>query len=242
MLLLAVSFASGFYVFSLENLMIRVAGLVIGSSNYTFSMIVAAFILGIALGSLWVGRRRVHGPGFFFGVQVALLISSVVLYLLVPVLPEWFARIRVLIAPAYLNIPYYWTAVFSLFALILLLPVALMGMNLPLIFNYLRSRGLFPFADRRPHLCGQYPGQRARLADRRLSAVLLADLGRRVPLQPGIDRADPAVHRCAGRPQPPPGGTCSRSAPGGRSVRAAALGRSRVFAGSNQHQPRRTAG
>ena len=63
LLLLAVSFASGFYVFSLENLMIRVAGLVIGSSNYTFSMIVAAFILGIALGSLWVGRRRVHaGP------------------------------------------------------------------------------------------------------------------------------------------------------------------------------------
>ena len=71
------------------------------------------------------------------------MISSVVLYLLVPVLPEWFARIRVLIAPAYLNIPYYWTAVFSLFALILLVPVALMGMNLPLIFNYLRSRGLF---------------------------------------------------------------------------------------------------
>jgi len=143
LLLLAVSFASGFYVFSLENLMIRVAGLVIGSSNYTFSMIVAAFILGIALGSLWVGRRRVRGPGFFLGVQVALLISSVVLYLLVPVLPEWFARIRVLIAPAYLNIPYYWTAVFTLFALILLVPVALMGMNLPLIFNYLRSRGLF---------------------------------------------------------------------------------------------------
>jgi len=142
-LLLAVSFASGFYVFSLENLMIRVAGLVIGSSGYTFAMIVAAFILGIALGSLWVGRRRVRGPGFFLGVQVALLISSVVLYLLVPLLPEWFARVRVLFASTYMNIPFYWTAVFSLFALILLVPVALMGMNLPLIFNFLRSRGLF---------------------------------------------------------------------------------------------------
>ena len=143
LLLLGVSFASGFYVFSLENLMIRVAGLVIGSSGYTFAMIVAAFILGIALGSLWVGRRRVTSPRFFLGVQLALLVSAIGLYLLVPILPEWFARIRVLIAPAYLNIPYYWTAVFALFALILLVPVALMGMNLPLIFSYLRSRGLF---------------------------------------------------------------------------------------------------
>jgi len=143
LLLFFVSFASGFYVFSLENVMIRLAGLVIGSSNYTFAMIVAAFILGIALGSLWVGRRVVRGPRFFLGVQLALLASSVLLYLLVPSLPEWFARVRVIFAPAFINIPLYWTAVFVLFALILLLPVALMGMNLPLIFNYLRSRGLF---------------------------------------------------------------------------------------------------
>jgi spermidine synthase len=142
-LLYAVSFASGFYVFSLENLMIRLAGLFIGSSGYTFAMIVAAFILGIALGSLWVGRRKITGPRFFLWVQVALLLSSVLLYLLVPVLPEWFARIRVIFAPSYINIPLYWTAVFTVFAAILLVPVALMGMNLPLIFNYLRSRGLF---------------------------------------------------------------------------------------------------
>jgi len=142
-LLLVVSFASGFYVFSLETLMIRVAGLVLGSSKYTYAMIVAAFILGIALGSLWVGRRRISGPRFFLGVQSALLVSAILLYLIVPVLPEWFARVRVLFAPSYLNIPYYWVAVFLLFATILLIPVALMGMNLPLIFNYLRSRGLF---------------------------------------------------------------------------------------------------
>ncbi|MCA1779762.1 MAG: hypothetical protein LC637_10355 [Xanthomonadaceae bacterium] len=142
-LLYAVSFASGFYVFSLENLMIRLAGLIIGSSGYTFAMIVAAFILGIALGSLWVGRRRIDSPRFFLWVQIALLASSVALYLLVPSLPELFARVRVVFAPSYINIPLYWSAVFVLFTAILLVPVALMGMNLPLIFNYLRSRGLF---------------------------------------------------------------------------------------------------
>lgn len=142
-LLYTISFASGFYVFSLENLMIRLAGLLIGSSSYTFAMIVAAFVLGIALGSLWVGRRRISSPRFFLWVQIALLTSAVALYLLVPVLPEWFARIRVMFAPSYINIPVYWAAVFTLFAIILLVPVALMGMNLPLIFNYLRSRGLF---------------------------------------------------------------------------------------------------
>ena len=142
-LLYMVSFASGFYVFSLENLMIRLAGLIIGSSSYTFAMIVAAFILGIALGSLWVGRRRIESPAFFLWVQVALLVSAIGLYLLVPALPELFARIRVTFASSYMNIPLYWTAVFAGFTILLLLPVALMGMNLPLIFNYLRSRGLF---------------------------------------------------------------------------------------------------
>jgi len=142
-LLYWVSFASGFYVFSLENLMIRLAGLIIGSSNYTFAMIVAAFILGIALGSLWVGRRRISSPKFFLWVQMALLASAIALYLLVPVLPEWLARVRVIFAPSYMNISLYWTAVFVVFTALLLVPVALMGMNLPLIFNYLRSRGLF---------------------------------------------------------------------------------------------------
>lgn len=143
LVLYTVSFASGFYVFSLENLMIRVAGLTIGSSSYTFAMIVAAFILGIALGSLWVGRRKIQGASFFVYVQAALLISVLGLYFIIPSLPEWLARIRVIFLPSYMNIPLYWTAVFAAFTAVLLIPVSLMGMNLPLIFNYLRSRGAF---------------------------------------------------------------------------------------------------
>ena len=141
--LYTVSFASGFYVFSLENLFIRLAGLTIGSSSYTFAMIVAAFILGIALGSLWVGRRRRTNATFFLYVQLGLLASNIALYLVVPLLPEWLARIRVTFAPSYMNISLYWTAVFLAFTTVLLLPVALMGMNLPLIFNLLRSKGAF---------------------------------------------------------------------------------------------------
>ena len=49
-----VSFMSGFYVFSLESLIIRMAGISLGSTTYTFSIIVSAFILALALGSLFI--------------------------------------------------------------------------------------------------------------------------------------------------------------------------------------------
>lgn len=139
-LLFGISFLSGFYVFSLENLMIRVAGLTLGSSSYTFAMIVAAFVFGIAAGSLWVGRRRVTDRNFFFWVQLATVLSLAALYFSVPFWPEWLTRIRTVFAGSFINIPLYWTAVFVFLTLILLVPVGLMGMNLPLLFNYLRSR------------------------------------------------------------------------------------------------------
>lgn len=141
--LYGISFASGFYVFSLENLMIRVAGLVLGSSSYTYPIIVAAFITGIAIGSLIISKKERISQRFFFCVQLALLTSATTLYFAITELPEWFARIRIVFQSAYINIPIYWTTVFIAFTFILLVPVALMGMNLPLIFNFLRSRGHF---------------------------------------------------------------------------------------------------
>lgn len=139
-LLLTISALSGFYVFSLENLIIRISALSIGSNNYTYSIIVSAFIFGIALGSLLIRNISFNKKLTFFWIQSALVTSLIILYLIIPEWPELFGRIRVLFQNLEINIPAYWTMVVSAFVIILAVPTALMGMNLPLLFNYLRAR------------------------------------------------------------------------------------------------------
>lgn len=135
-----VSFMSGFYVFSLESLVIRMAGISLGSTTYTFSIIVAAFILALALGSLFISffQKIIHYR-ILIVVQSLLLLAWFAVYLSIPDWPIWFSRIYFVFTPLYFNFSIYWASVFVLFVMLLLIPVGLMGMNLPLLFNYLKS-------------------------------------------------------------------------------------------------------
>lgn len=134
-----ISFLSGFYVFALENLLIRMAGFAIGSSTYTYTIVVSAFILAIGLGSLFVAKLEKWSPQVtLLGSQIALLVSGVVTYLLIPHWPELFLRIRLLIQPAHMNFYFYWFFMFILFLIVLVPFVFFMGMNLPLLFGQLR--------------------------------------------------------------------------------------------------------
>lgn len=135
------AFLSGFYVFSLENLLIRMAGISLGSSTYTYTIIVASFVLAIALGSLSVSVfRRIVGFRFFLAVQTLLLATVVALYFVIPHWPAIFLRTRFAFYLGEFNHGIFWAAVLLVFLALLLIPVGLMGMNLPLLFNYLRSR------------------------------------------------------------------------------------------------------
>ncbi|MGE0763991.1 MAG: hypothetical protein AB7N80_11985 [Bdellovibrionales bacterium] len=137
--ILGLSLLSGFYVFSFENLIIRMAGVALGSSVYTYGLVVAAFILAIAVGSHLSERldssRR---PAILALVQGALLVTSVALYFLIPYWPDLFLRIRFIFNPVTINFELYQQVVWLVMSLLLLVPVALMGMNLPLLFGYLR--------------------------------------------------------------------------------------------------------
>lgn len=135
-----VSFLSGFYVFSLQNIVIRMAGLSLGSTTYTFSIIVASFILSLALGSLFISvfERILHYRVLLL-VQCTIFFSWIFVYVSIPDWPIWFARIKYVFAPHYMNFNLYWISVFFFFLLLLLIPVGLMGMNLPLLFNFLKS-------------------------------------------------------------------------------------------------------
>ena len=142
--LYAVSFLSGFYVFSLENLVIRMAGVSLGSTNYTYSMIVASFILAIAIGSSMVSlMRKLDNHKVLLWVQGALVTSSILLYLSIPHWPYLINRVRLVVLPTHMNFGIYWALILITFSFILLIPVMLMGMNLPLLFNFLKERGQY---------------------------------------------------------------------------------------------------
>jgi predicted membrane-bound spermidine synthase len=74
LILYTVAFMSGFYVMTLENVLIRIINLCLGSSSYSFAMIVSVFVLAIAIGSYVVGKvnRLPHRLLFFNQFLIAL--------------------------------------------------------------------------------------------------------------------------------------------------------------------------
>jgi predicted membrane-bound spermidine synthase len=79
-LLLAVSLLTGASSFIYEVGWIRMLSLVLGSSTQAFELMLSAFILGLALGGLWVRRlvERLEDPvRFLGGVQVAMGVFAV---------------------------------------------------------------------------------------------------------------------------------------------------------------------
>lgn len=139
--LYGLSFASGFYVFSLENLIIRFAGITAGTTAYTYTIVVGAFVFSIGVGSFLVTiLRRWIDENFLLKVQSVLFLAGVALYLSVPVWPEWFSRLRFVFGNHNENFLIYYLALFLCFVLILIVPIALMGMSVPLLFHYLKEK------------------------------------------------------------------------------------------------------
>jgi predicted membrane-bound spermidine synthase len=78
-LMLAIAFLTGAASFVYEIGWIRMLSLVLGSATHSFELMLSAFILGLALGGLWVRRRidRTPEPLRFLGVvQVAMGIAA----------------------------------------------------------------------------------------------------------------------------------------------------------------------
>src|SRR4051812_22807757 len=85
-LLLAVSFGTALSSFIYEIGWIRMLALVLGSATHSFELMLSAFILGLALGALWVRRRADRAPSLtMLGyVQIAmgsLAIATLPVYL-----------------------------------------------------------------------------------------------------------------------------------------------------------------
>ena len=134
-----VVFLSGFVTFGLEVIWIRLLRITLGSTTYTFTMVVATFILGIGVGGLLAGYVREKAE---IAVKLAhaqwLLITGLLLqFLILPVTPHLF-RLGQQGAHPWRNAMFSSTAA----CVVSLLPVAvIVGYLFPLVGRLYMRRG-----------------------------------------------------------------------------------------------------
>lgn len=129
--LLALSAWSGFATFAAEVTWFQLLGVVVGTSVYAFGLMLATFLVGLALGSAWVSRRREVERGLVGRAQVA---TAAAIALTIPLwdrVPGMFA----MAAPIATS---FWSRelVRALACLeLLLIPAAALGALFPLVLR-----------------------------------------------------------------------------------------------------------
>ncbi len=139
---LAAALGAGFLAFSLELAWTRFLGLVIGSSTHSFAVMLAAFVAGIGLGSLWLSRREdsIPDPLAAFGlVQLGVGVAVLLPLPFYPYLPWLFAQLLHAFAPTAAGYAGYTIAKLLLCAALLLPATFLAGMSLPLLIKGLAA-------------------------------------------------------------------------------------------------------
>lgn len=115
---------------------IRLLSLILGSSAYSFSLMLTAFISGIALGSFAVthGWAKRFDPYFMFCLAELAVVVSIVLTLpLYERLPYYFHAVANVFVRAPETFWLYSATQFSVCLLLMLLPTFFLGMTLPLL-------------------------------------------------------------------------------------------------------------
>jgi len=135
-----VGLLTGFAMMVVQSVSIRLGGLVLGSSEYTFGMVVAVFVLCIAIGSLIVSLFPRIPPKALMINQCGLLGYTVFLYFTVESLPVWALFLRGRFGSAEADFLPFQIGCF-LATSVLLGPTAILsGATLPLLFHNLRGR------------------------------------------------------------------------------------------------------
>jgi predicted membrane-bound spermidine synthase len=136
------AFASGFVTISMQVVWSRVLAMIIGSSTYAFSIVLALFLVGLALGAYLVSSRKNVDAGWLRrAILVVELLTALTLFLSLRItsatpdflvstgfrlgINSWIGLLALQIASA---------------ALLILLPSILMGMIMPLVFVWTGTR------------------------------------------------------------------------------------------------------
>ncbi|CAG0971708.1 Polyamine aminopropyltransferase [Burkholderiales bacterium] len=136
----AVALLAGFSMMAIQTVLNRIGALSFGASQFTFSMVVAVFVLCIALGSLAVSLLP-RIPPWLVVVSQALLVGLLLaLYGQVENAPWAVHALRSVFRDDPASFFPYWTSAFVGLLLLLAAPIGLSGALLPLLFHHLRHR------------------------------------------------------------------------------------------------------
>ncbi len=133
-----VALLGGFAMMAVQTALNRVGGLAFGASHFTFAMVVAVFVLCIAIGSFVVSALREIPPLLIVASQWLLVALLAAVYFVLGDAPYWAHALRSLfrdVDPAFHA--YHGLAFLGILAL-LAVPVGLSGALLPLLFHHLR--------------------------------------------------------------------------------------------------------
>lgn len=140
---LAAVFVSGFVALTYEVAWIRLLALVLGSSTYSFTLMIAAFVAGIALGSFLVERGVALGRTPLARFALAELGVALGVLLTLPLyerLPYWFLQYKAMLAPSAAAFPLFEAGKFAFCFLLMLVPTVFLGMTLPLATRLVTAR------------------------------------------------------------------------------------------------------
>ena len=131
----------GFSAMTYQVAWTRIIVLSIGSTTYAFTLVVAAFILGLALGALAIGRlgdRQGWKTPLLIGSQLAL---SLIAAVTIPALGNLPIRMAMTISRHAASFAGLQLAEFATIFLLILAPTFLMGGMLPLVSRHIAARG-----------------------------------------------------------------------------------------------------
>lgn len=133
-----VALLAGFAMMAVQTVLNRVGGMAFGASHFTFAMVVAVFVLCIALGSFVVSALPRIPPLLIVTSQWALVGLLALLYLRIDAAPYYAHLLRSVFRDQDLGFPFYYGAAFLGILALLALPIGLSGALLPLLFHQLR--------------------------------------------------------------------------------------------------------
>ncbi len=128
----------GFAMMAFQTSIIRIGGLSFGSSEYTFSMVVAVFVLCIALGSAGVSLLPRIGRWLLPATLWALAALFAGLYALLETGPYWAHLLRTIFRDDVAGFGPFWALAFAGVLVAIGPAVILSGATLPLLFHSLK--------------------------------------------------------------------------------------------------------
>ncbi|MBW1684624.1 MAG: hypothetical protein JRS35_06110, partial [Deltaproteobacteria bacterium] len=133
-----VALLTGFAMMTIQTTVIRLGVLSFGSSQFTFSMVVAVFVLSIALGSFVVSSLRRIPKIIVVLNQWGLALLFLLLYSSLPDSGYWVYLVRILFRETNAGFLGYYIVGFLGVLIVIGPPVMLSGAALPLLFDHMR--------------------------------------------------------------------------------------------------------